>query len=352
MQYTGGMDKNLQIATLLRHIAALLDEQNVAFKPAAYRKAAQNIEAHAIDVCSLETIKELRAIPGVGEAIAAKIVEFCQTGRVPYLDKLMAEQGGLSWDLMQIEGLGPKRVRVLQKELGVQTVDELIAAAKAGKLNGLPGFSETMEKKILQNAGRVEERSKRFPVEQVTEDVERILTAIRKVKGVEKCEPAGSYRRHKATVGDVDIVVVTKNPKTVSEAVATLPIVRNVVGQGEKKVSFDVILQKLSSRPPAVALAKAGVARGSDAGVSRDVLRVDVRFVSRDQWGSALLYFTGDKDHNISLRKIAIGKGWKLNEYGLFDGEKVVASKEEKDVYERLGLPWIDPKERGGILPK
>jgi DNA polymerase (family 10) len=322
------MEKNVQIAQLLRQIAALLDEQNVAFKPAAYRKAAQNIEEYSGDVCSLETIKELRAIPGVGEAIAEKIREFCTTGRIPYLEKMMAEQGGLSWDLMQIEGLGPKRVRLLQKELNVKTVDDLVKAAKAGKLNGLPGFSETMEKKILENAGRVEERIRRFTIAEVTEDVERILTAIRKVKGVERCEPAGSYRRRKATVGDVDIAVVTKDPKSVSEAVGKLPIVRNIVAQGDTKISFDVVLR------------------------SKEALRVDVRFVTKDQWGSALLYFTGDKEHNIALRKIAIHNGWKLNEYGLFAGEKVIASKEEEDIYAKLGLEWIEPKERTGTLPK
>jgi DNA polymerase (family 10) len=275
----------------------------------------------------------------VGEAISEKIQQFCTTGRIPYLDKLMAEQGGLSWDLMQIEGLGPKRVRLLQTELGVKTVDDLVKAAKAGKLNGLPGFSEVMEKKILENAGRVEERIRRFTIGEVTEDVERILKAIRKVPGVEKAEPAGSYRRMKATVGDVDIVVVTKDQKKVADAVAALPIVRNVVGQGEKKVSFDVVLK------------------------SKEALRVDVRFVAKDQWGSALLYFTGDKDHNIALRKIAIAKGWKLNEYGLFEVEKakpgeapqersrVIASKEEEDIYKKLGLAWIEPKERTGVLP-
>ncbi|NOS67859.1 MAG: hypothetical protein HOO67_05870 [Candidatus Peribacteraceae bacterium] len=321
------MERNHSLAQLLRQIAALLAEQGILFKPAAYRKAAMTVEEHQDDICAIKDVKELKKLPGIGDAIAAKIHEYCQHGHIQYLDELMAQQGGLSPALMEIEGLGPKRVRVLQKELGVQTVDDLITAAKAGKLNGLPGFSDVMEKKILENAGRVDERIRRFTIEEVTEDVERILRAIRKVKGVEKCEPAGSYRRVKATVGDVDIAVVTKNPKTVSEAVGKLPIVRNIVAQGDTKISFDVLLK------------------------SKEALRVDVRFVTADQWGSALLYFTGDKDHNIAMRKIAIGKGWKLNEYGLFDGEKVIASKEEKDIYEKLGLQWIEPKDRTGVLP-
>lgn len=331
------MSKNAQIAQLLRQIAALLDEQGVAFKPAAYRKAAKTVEEFATDICLIETEKDLKQLPGIGEAIAAKIREYCTTGRIKHLDDLMAQQGGLSPALMDIEGLGPKRVRVLQRELGVQTVDDLIKAAQGGKLNGLPGFSETMEKKILENAGRVEERSKRFNLDDVRPDAEKVLKTIRDVPGVERAEIAGSYRRQKPTVGDIDILVVTKNPEKISDAIARLPIVRNVVAHGDKKLSFDVIPSSSS---------RSGE-RNEGSG-----LRVDVRFVKKDQWGSALLYFTGDKDHNIALRKVAISKGWKLSEYGLFDGEKVIASREEKDIYEKLGFSWIEPRERTGELPQ
>lgn len=315
--------KNQQLAGLLRQIAVLLEEQGIAFKPAAYRKAAKTVEEFATDICAVKTEKDLRQLPGIGEAIAGKIREFCTTGRIKHLDELLAQQGGLSPSLMEIEGLGPKRVRILQREKGIGTVAQLIDAAKKGKLKGLPGFSDVMEKKILENAGRVEERMKRFDLEDVRPDAERVLTTIRSVKGVERAEIAGSYRRQKATVGDIDILVVTKNPEKVSEAIAKLPIVRDVVAHGDKKLSFNFT----------------------------SGLRVDIRFVKKDQWGSALLYFTGDKDHNIALRKIAIGKGWKLSEYGLFGGEKVIASKEEADIYGKLGLSWMEPRERTGVLP-
>ncbi|MSR86803.1 hypothetical protein EXS70_01365 [Candidatus Peribacteria bacterium] len=330
------MSMNATIAQLLRQIAVLLEEQGIAFKPAAYRKAAKTVEDFATDICLIETEKDLRNLPGIGEAIAAKIREYCVTGRIKHLDDLMAEQGGVSPALMAIEGLGPKRVRLLQKELGIATVAQLIEAAQKGKLNGLPGFSEVMEKKILENAGLVGERAKRYPLADVKPHAERVLKTIRDVPGVERAEIAGSYRREKATVGDIDILVVTplRPPEadsagqaSVSEAIATLPMVRDITAQSDKKLSFDVILDKESR------------------------LRVDVRFVKKDQWGSAILYFTGDKDHNIAMRKIAIRNGWKLSEYGLFEGEKVLASKEEKDIYEKLGLTWIEPKERGGVLP-
>ncbi len=317
------MDRNHSVAHLLHQIAALLDEQGVAFKPAAYRRAAKVIEDLPRDIAEFKDEKELMELPSIGEAIAGKIREFVTTGHIKYLDDLMAKQGGLSPALMAIEGLGPKRVRVLQTELGVKTVDDLIAAAKAGKLNGLPGFSEVMEKKILENAGQVEERSKRFPRAEIKQDAELVLKTIRDVPGVERAEIAGSYRREKATVGDIDILVVTQKPQKISAAIAALPIVREVVAHGDTKLSFNFT----------------------------SGLRVDVRFVTKDQWGSALLYFTGDKEHNIALRKLAIGRGWKLSEYGLFDGEKVIASKEEKDIYEKLELTWMEPRERTGVLP-
>lgn len=328
------MEHNAKLAQLLHQIAALLDEQGIQFKPAAYRKAAKTVEEYAGDICSLKDVKELRKLPGVGEAIANKVLEFCSTGRIKHLDDLMAEQGGLSPSLMEIEGLGPKRVRILQRDKGISTIPQLIEAAKEGKLKGLPGFSDVMEKKILENAGRVDERMKRFPREEIKDDAETVLHTIREVKGVERAEIAGSYRREKSTVGDIDILVVTplraprsagqaSSSQEVSNTIAKLPMVRDVVAHGDTKLSFNFT----------------------------SGLRVDVRFVSKDQWGSALLYFTGDKDHNIALRRIAIKNGWKLSEYGLFEGEKVIASKEEKDIYEKLGLPWIEPTQRTGMLP-
>ena len=316
------MERNTQVASLLRQIAALQEEKGIAFKPAAYRRGAQVIEDLARDVAEFKDEKELMELPGIGQAIAGKILEFVETGHIKTLDELMAEQGGLSPALMAIEDMGPKRARQLQKELGINTVEDLIKAAEAGKLRTLPRMSELMEQKILANAKQVTERSKRFPRDEVQPDAELVLNTIADVPGVERAEIAGSYRRGKATVGDIDILVVTDDGQKVSDAIAALPIVQHVVAHSEKKLSFNFT----------------------------SGLRVDVRFVTEDQWGSALLYFTGDKEHNIALRKIAIGKGWKLNEYGLFDGDKVVASKEEKDIYEKLGLSFLEPSKRTGML--
>ncbi|MDD5623335.1 MAG: type-X family DNA polymerase, partial [Candidatus Peribacteraceae bacterium] len=248
--------------------------------------------------------------------------EYLKTGHLAALDKVLAAQGGIPPALMEVEGLGPKRARQLQMELGIQSVADLIKVAEGGKLNGLPGFSETMQAKILENAKRVTERTRRFPRAELVDDVERLLKKIRSVPGVEKCEAAGSFRREKETVGDIDVLVVTKSAQKVSDAIAELPIVRDVVAHGDKKLSFDL---------------QSGV-------------RVDIRFVRRDQWGAALLYFTGSKEHNITLRKHAIQRGWKLNEYGLFAGEKIIASREEKDIYDALDLPFFDPTKRTETL--
>ncbi|MBU2213884.1 type-X family DNA polymerase [Patescibacteria group bacterium] len=316
------MENNKVIAGLLRQIAALLQEQEIAFKPAAYRRAAQVIEELPRDVSTYGDEKELKKLPGIGDAIAHKIVEYLETGKMTALENLRITQGGISAELMDIEGLGPKRVRQIQAAFGVKTVADLIKAAEDGKLRTLPRFSELMEKKVLENAKRVKERTRRFVRDEIKVDVDKLLKKIESVKGVDQCSVAGSYRREKETVGDVDILVVTKSPKEVSDAIASLPLVRDVVAHGERKLSFDL---------------KSG-------------LRVDVRFVKKDQWGTALLYFTGSKEHNIAMRKVAIKKGWKLNEYGLFDGDALLASKTEEEIYKKLGLEFVDPPKRSGSL--
>ncbi len=327
---------------MLHQIAALLSEQGVAFKPAAYRRAAQVIEDLPKDISTYGDEKELKKLPGIGDAIAKKIIEYLETGKMSFLEQLRAELGGLSAELMDIENMGPKRARQFQVELGISTVPELIKAAEAGKLRSLPRMSEDMEKKILESAKRVKERTKRFKREEITEDVEELKKAIASVEGVEQCEVAGSYRRKKPTVGDIDILVITNNPQKISDSIVTLrraqgdkkgaqgdkknskgdSLVRDIVAHGDTKVSFDL----------------------------HNGLRVDVRLVQKNQWGSALLYFTGSKEHNIAMRKVAISKGWKLNEYGLFDGETVLASKTEEDIYEALGLKFYEPSEREGGL--
>ncbi|OGJ59830.1 hypothetical protein A2881_01705 [Candidatus Peribacteria bacterium RIFCSPHIGHO2_01_FULL_55_13] len=320
------MSQNTEVAGLFRQIAALLQagagmkDENVSFKIRAYVNAAKIIEELPQDIGAYGGVKELKQLPGIGDATAKKIVEYLETGKMEALEKLRNASGGVSAELLGVENLGPKRAMLIQKELGVTTVSGLMKAAKEGKLRSLPRFSALIEKKILESAGRSKERSTRFPREEIQDDVEALLKKIRAVEGVERAEAAGSYRRKQATVGDIDTLVVTKSPAAVSDAIAKLPFVRNVVAHGDKKLSYDL----------------------------KSSIRVDTRFVAKSQWGSALLYFTGSKEHNIAMRIVAIKKGWKLSEYGLFDAKgKVIASKEEKDIYQKLALPYKEPWERG-----
>lgn len=319
---------------LLRQIAVLLEEQGVAFKPAAYRRAAKILDELTRDVASFKNLKELEDLPGIGESIAKKIQEYLKTKRIAALDKLLDAQRGIPPALMQVEGLGPKRARQLQTALGIRTVSDLIRAAEGGKLEGLPGFSAVMQTNILANAKRVTERMRRFPRTDVQADVAALLKKLRTVGDVERCEVAGSFRREQETVGDIDVLVVTSRPVAVSDAIASLPFVRDVVAHGDKKLSFDMAVG-IPLRAPHFA----------------GRIRVDIRFVRRGQWGAALLYFTGSKEHNIALRKRAMQRGWKLNEYGLFEDEKILASREEHDIYAALDLPYTDPPQRTGLLP-
>ncbi len=328
-RYRFFMEHNQRAAALLREIADLLEYQGVSFKPAAYRRAAQTVEELPKNVCSYADEKALKALPGIGDAIAKKLREFCETGEMAFLLELRTETGDTAAALMRIDDLGPKRVKQLQ-EVGIHSVPELIKAAEAGTLRSLPRFSELLEKKILANARNVTARSQRYPLAEIQADVGTLLKALKRVKGVKRCDAAGSYRRRKETVGDIDILVAFQDAsddaarsERIAKAVQSMPIVSAIVAKGPTRLAFNL---------------KTG-------------LRVDIRLVKPEEWGSAFLYFTGSKEHNISLRRLAIVQGMKLSEYGLFTGEKVVASKEEQDIYKALGLPLIEPAHRTGDLP-
>ncbi len=320
--------ENEAVAAKLRRIADVLEYQGVLFKPNAYRRAAQTVEDLPTDIAEITDRKKLLALPGIGEAIADKIDEYLSTGEMKHLLELEAETAMGATELLGIDDLGPKRVRQIEQSLNVRTREELIKAAQAGKLRTLPRFSELLEKKILEGAKRSLERARRFPIETVTQDIEQLLAVLRKIKGVVHIEAAGSFRRGKETVGDVDVLIAVKKPSEAlaaafAEAIKKLSIVERVVAAGSTRIAFDL---------------KSG-------------LRTDIRIIDSSRWGSALLYFTGSKEHNIALRQRAIKRGLKLSEYGLFKGETVIASKAEEDVYAALELPFIEPRKRTAQLP-
>jgi DNA polymerase (family 10) len=313
--------KNQFVADTLYMIADLLDlKGEIFFKTRAYRMAAQAIEALDEDIERLVNQKTLESIPGIGEALAKKITELIQTGKLEYLERLKKEVPTGLIDLLGIPGLGPKKVAALYKNLGITNTQELREAANKGELRTLEGFGEITERNILRGIQLREKTSGRVLLNVAYEDGTRYLTYLKRCKQIEKINIAGSLRRMKETIGDLDILISSKNPETVMEYFVLYPEVAQVLAKGTTKSS--VLL--------------------------KDNLQVDLRVVEEKSYGAALQYFTGSKDHNVTLRGFAIRNGYKLNEYGLFDKttEKYVAGKTEEEIYKKIGFPYIEPELR------
>jgi DNA polymerase (family 10) len=322
---------NQSIAELIREIGEYLAMQNVPFKPRAYAKAAQTLDGFEEDIAGIYKkggIKALKEIPGVGSSIAATIEEYIKTGKVKYFDELKKETPVRLDQLARIEGLGPKSVKKLYEELGIKNLADLEKAAKAGKIAKLEGFGKKSEEKILKGIGFAEQSGKRFVLGYELPGIERIKKRLEEVPGVEKVTVAGSARRRKDTIGDLDFLVVAKKSDAAMDSFVSMPSVVNIIARGDTKSSVKL---------------KSG-------------MNVDLRVVPKESYGAALNYFTGSKDHNVYLRKIAISKGYKLNEYGLFKAtsqkgrdiskEKLIAGASEEEIYKALGMDYIEPELR------
>ena len=313
--------KNQFVADILYMIADLLDlKGDIFFKTRAYRIAAQTIEALDEDIEKLVNQGRIESIPGVGEALAKKITELVQTGKLEYLERLKKEVPTGLIDLLGIPGLGPKKVAALYKNLGITNTQELREAANKGELRTLEGFGEITERNILRGIQLREKTSGRVLLNVAYEDGTRYITYLKRCKQIEKINIAGSLRRMKETIGDLDILISSKNPETIMQYFVSYPEVEQVLAKGTTKSS--VLLN--------------------------DNLQVDLRVVDEKSYGAALQYFTGSKDHNVTLRGLAIRKGYKLNEYGLFDKktEKYIAGKTEEDIYKKIGFSYIEPELR------
>ena len=311
---------NFEVAAILYEVADLLEFKGIRFKPQAYRRAAQAIETLPEDIADVVREKRLDDIPGVGRSIAEKIREIIETGSLAYLESLRRDFPPGVLELTRIEGIGPKRAAILSRELGIRSVDDLEAAARAGRIRDLPGFGEKTEQNILAGIDMSRMAEKRHllgHILPIAREIERRIAALGSVRQVSL---AGSVRRMKETVGDLDILATSTRPQEVMEALATLPGVARILARGTTKTS--VVL-----------------ATG---------LQVDIRVVEEEQFGAALQYFTGSKEHNIALRKLAIARNWRLNEYGLVDlaSNRMVAGEDEAGIYRALGLAWIEPELR------
>lgn len=313
--------KNQLVADTLYMIADLLDlKGDLFFKTRAYRMAAQTIEALDEDVEKLVAQGTLRSIPGIGEALAKKITELVRTGKLGYLEQLKKEIPAGLIDLLGISGLGPKKVAALYKNLRIITLEELQDAASNGKLRTLDGFGEITERNILRGIQLLQKTSGRVLLNVAYDDGLKYLTYMKKCKKITKLDIAGSLRRMKETIGDLDILASSEDPEKVMDHFTRYPEIAEVLAKGTTKSS--VLLN--------------------------DNLQVDLRVVEERSYGAALQYFTGSKDHNVTLRGFAIKKGFKLNEYGLFNKntEEYIAGRSEEEIYKKIGFSYIEPELR------
>ncbi|MBI2145550.1 DNA polymerase/3'-5' exonuclease PolX, partial [Candidatus Woesearchaeota archaeon] len=313
------------VAQLLYDIADLLEMQGVQFKPAAYRKAARSVETLSGDVEELYGkggIDALMELPGVGESIAGKIVEFLRKGKLKYYDDLKRQFPGHISELMNIPGLGPKKIKVLNEKLKISTVDELEAAAKAHKISKVRGFGEKSEGELLRNISTFRLGRQRMLLGYALPVALEIESRLKALNGVIQASLAGSLRRRKETIGDIDLLVSCRGSaaaRGIMRFFTAMPEVSRALAKGETKSSI---------------LLKTG-------------LQVDLRVVEDDIFGAALQYFTGSKEHNVAVRGLAIRKGLKLSEYGVFrKGGRRIAGKTEEEVYGAIGLPYIEPEIR------
>ncbi len=311
---------NADIAAAFEQVADLLELQDAnPFRVRAYRNAARVVGELKLDLAAhIVAGRPLPKLPGIGADLSAKIQEFAKTGRLALLDRLRKEVPSGVADLLQLPGLGPKRVRALYEELHVHTLPQLLRAARDGRIRTLPGFGSKTEAHIADAIGKQLGQVKRFKLAIAAQYADALLSFLKQGPGVVQAQAAGSLRRCRDTVGDLDLLVTASNGAAVCRYFTSYPDVRDVLQEGDTKASV----------------------------VLKSGLQVDLRVVPQESYGAALMYFTGSKAHNIRMRNRAIDHGLKLNEYGLFKGSRAVAGATEEEVYAALDLPWIAPELR------
>lgn len=312
---------NHKIAKIFSQMAEYYLMDDVAFKPQAFDKAAGIIESLDKDLEEIYNVggdKALMAIPGIGQGLADKIEEFIKTGQIKEYEKLKKDCPVDLEHLTAVEGLGPKTIKTLYEKLGIKTLEDLERAAQADKIAALPHFGKKSQENILRGIEYVKSGQGRRLLSSALFLARHLLEKIKSLPEVEEAVVAGSLRRMQETIGDLDILVVAKNSGRVMDYFCSMVEVEEVLAKGEAKSSVRL----------------------------HTGLRADLLVVPKNSFGAAWQYFTGSKDHNIELRKIAEEQGFKLNEYGLFVGKKSVAGKTEKEIYNKLGLQYIEPEMR------
>jgi len=318
--------ENAEIAAVFEEIADVLEIQGEnPFRVRSYRNAARTLRDLSERVVDLvDQQKDLSKLPNVGESISRQIHQILKRGTSKRLESLRKKVPEELPELMRVPGLGPKKVKLIYDALGVHTLGELKEAAESGRLRELEGMGEKTEEKILRGVETVQRHGGRVRLKEAAEYARTLGHHLDEIADLKRWELAGSLRRRKETIGDLDILVETDHPRRFGNQIGKDDLVAEVVSKGEDKIQVRL----------------------------RNGLNVDFRMFERKQFGSALMYFTGSKAHNIALRKRAQKRGWKLNEYGLFNGKKRLAGKTEEEVYKKLGLAWVPPElreERGEV---
>ena len=323
-----------RLAEVLEEIALLLEIQGEnPFKVRAYRQGAEIVSGYDGDIVALAREEKLEGIKGIGEALRDKLHELATTGELEFHKKLRASYPDSFFELFDITGLGPKKIAALHKTLGIDSIASLKAACDSGKVAGLPGFGDKTQVKILEAIARLEQSAGVFRLDEATTAAQEILEILRFHPEVLRAAVAGSTRRSKELVHDLDFIVATPKPAELTEFFAKQPFAKEIIAHGDTKCSI---------------LLESG-------------MQCDLRAVSNDQFPFALMYFTGSKEHNVAIRSRALKQGWSLNEYG-FTGENLPVVRDEADLYRALGLDFVPPELRenrgeieaadGGTLPR
>ena len=313
--------QNVEVARIFEDLADLLELDGAnPFRVRAYRNAARTIEALSADVAAMvaRDPAELLQLEGIGKDLADKIVVIVRTGQLPQLEDLKAKIPPGVVQMLRIPGLGPKKVAALFKELGLETLDALKQAAEQGRIAELKGFGKKTEQSILEGLAIVAEAGQRVFLADAKVEADAIVADLQQLSSITQATVAGSCRRRKETVGDLDVLVTSSDHSAAMDRLAANPLVVKVLARGDTKQRVRL----------------------------RSGLELDLRVVPDESFGAASQYFTGSKEHNIVIRRRAQERGLKLNEYGLFRGDELVASRTEEEVYAAVGLPWIPPELR------
>ena len=319
--------ENREIAAVFEEISNLMkiiqDDPKWTFKAAAYDRAKRAVEGlpERLEDIARDPNRKLTDIPGIGEDLAKKIIELVETGKSKYHQEQLAKVPASLLELLQLQTVGPQKVRLFYKQAGIKSIDDLEAAVKAGRLRDLPGMSVKSEENLVKALEVYRRAAGRFRMDTAYETALLLTRYLKEFEGVEEVTPAGSLRRGCETVGDLDLLVIGHNHPGIADHFAKFPGVAQLLAKGEDKVSVKL----------------------------QNDMQVDVRLLDRESYGAALQYFTGSKEHNVALRERAKKRGWKLSEYGLFKGEEVLASRTEEEIYAKLDLPWIPPELRENL---